>query len=250
MKRKLLSILPLVFIASVSAPAQAQNLLGIIGGSGEEALVTIGSGDASKTGLVNVGLGGENQLLDAQVGGSSNIASATVGSGGGNLLDADVDLLNGAVGVGATVGGGSLANIGVTIGGGGGGGAVVPGNNGGNGANASGRLPVLSASTNGGNSAPACAGTSPRHVERLIQGTQIGGSWQRASNVEIQRVDLCPEMRTWLAAALNNSGLGSSLYSAVRSDSLLSASLDRSSYDARRVFAVHQRGNQLTVFVY
>jgi len=250
MKRKLLSILPLVFIASVSAPAQAQNLLGIIGGSGEEALVTIGSGDASNTGLVNVGLGGENQLLDAQVGGSSNIASATVGSGGGNLLDADVGLLNGAVGVGATVGGGSLANIGVTIGGGGGGGTVVPGNNGGTGANASGRLPVLSASTNGGNSAPACAGTSPRQVERLIQGTQIGGSWQRASNVEIQRVDLCPEMRTWLAAALNNSGLGSSLYSAVRSDSLLSASLDRSSYDARRVFAVHQRGNQLTVFVY
>lgn len=254
MKRKLLSILPLVFIASVSAPAQAQNLLGIIGGSGEEALITIGSGDASNTGLVNVGLGGENQLLDAQVGGSSNIASATVGSGGGNLLDADVDLLNGAVGVGATVGGGSLANVGVTIGGGGGGG-TVPGNTGGNGAgngngNGNGRLPVLSASTNGGSSAPACAGASPRQVERLIQGTQIGGSWQRASNVEIQRVDLCPEMRTWLAAALNNSGLGSSLHSAVRGDSLLSASLDRSSYDASRVFAVHQRGNQLTVFVY
>lgn len=247
MKRKLLSILPLVFIASVSAPAQAQNLLGIIGGSGEEALVTIGSGDASNSGLVNVGLGGD-QVLDAQIGGSSNIASATVGSGGGNLLDADVGLLNGTLGVGATVGGGNLANVGVTIGGGGGGG-TVPGNNGGNGVVNGRGVPVLSASGNG-NAAAACSGTSPRQVERLIQGTQIGGSWQRASNVEIQRVDMCPEMQTWLAASLANSGLGNSLRSAINSDSLLSASIDRSSYNSNRVFAVHQRGNQLTVFVY
>ncbi|MBN9332555.1 hypothetical protein [Devosia sp.] len=102
----------------------------------------------------------------------------------------------------------------------------------------------------GSNFSAACAGTSPREVERLIQGTQISGSWQRASNVQIRRVDLCPEMRSWLAAALTNSGLGPTLRSAVRSDSLLSASLDRSSYKSDRVFAVHQRGNQLTVFVY
>ncbi|WP_051961255.1 hypothetical protein [Devosia riboflavina] len=271
MKRKLLSILPLVFVASVSAPAQAQNLLGIIGGSGEDALVTLGSGDASNTGLVNVGLGGENQLVDAQIGGSSGIANATVGSGGGSalgananvlggaatvgatvgggsLVDADVGLLNGTVGVGATVGGGSLANIGVSIGGGAPGNPGNPGNGGGNGGVGNGGIPSFSAS-NGGN-APACAGTSPRQVERLIQGTQIGGSWQRASNVEIQRVDMCPELQTWLAAALTNSGLGNSLRSAISSDSLLSASIDRSSYNANRVFAVHQRGNQLTVFVY
>lgn len=271
MKRTVLSFLPLVFIASVSAPAQAQNLLGIIGGSGEEALVTLGSGDASNSGLVNVGLGGEGQLLDAQVGGSSSIANATVGSGGGsalnananllgggatagatvgggNLLGANVGLLNGTVGVGATVGGGSLANIGVNIGGGG-----APGNggnpgNGGGGVGNGGIAPSLSAS-NGGN-VPACAGTSPREVERLIQGTQIGGSWQRASNVEIRRVDMCPEMQTWLAAALTNSGLGNSLRSAINNDSLLSASVERSSYNSNRVFAVQQRGNQLTVFVY
>ncbi|MCR6634280.1 hypothetical protein [Devosia sp.] len=152
MKRTVLSFLPLVFIASVSAPAQAQNLLGIIGGSGEEALITLGSGDASNSGLVNVGLGGENQLLDAQIGGGSDIANATVGSGGGSLLDADVGLLNGAVGVGATVGGSSLANIGVSIGGGGapdnGG---NPGNGGGNGGGVgNGGVPVFSASNGGG----------------------------------------------------------------------------------------------------
>lgn len=275
MKRKLLSVLPLVFIASVSAPAQAQNLLGIIGGSGEDALVTIGSGNASNSGLVNLGVGGENQVLDAQIGGSSNIANATVGSGGGSalkvdanvlgsaanvgatvgggsLVDANVGLLNGTVGVGAKVGGGSLANIGVNVGGGGSGApgnGGNPGNGGGNGgAGNGGGVPVFSAS-NGGN-APACAGANPREVERLIQSTQIGGSWQRASNVQIRRVDMCPEMKTWLAAALTSSGLGNSLRSAINSDSLLSASLDRSSYGANRVFAVQQRGNQLTVFVY
>ena len=249
MKRKLLSFLPLVFIAGVSAPVQAQNLLGIIGGSGEEALVTLGSGDASNSGLVTVGLGGENQVLDAQIGGSANVANARVGSGGGNLLDADIDLLNGAVGVDATVGGGNLANIGVTIGGG----AANPGNPGNGGGNGGGVgnggvAPNLSASGNG--NAPSCAGTSPREVTRLIEGTQIGGAWQRASNVEIRRVDLCPEMQSWLAAALNNSGLGPSLRSAIHGDSLLSASLERSSYNSGRVFAVRQRGNQLTVFVY
>jgi hypothetical protein len=253
MKRIFLSFLPLVLISGVSAPAQAQNLLGIVGGSGEEALITIGSGDASNTGLVNIGLGGENQLVDAQVGGSSNLASATVGSGGGSLLDANVGLLNGAVGVDATVGGGSLANIGVNIGGGGGtpGNGGNPGNGGGNGGGVGngGGLPGSSASNTVG--VPACAGsTSPREVQRLIQGTQIGGSWQRASNVQIRRVDMCPDMQTWLASALTSSGLGNSLRSAINSDSLISASISRSSYNSNRVFAVKQSGNQLTVFVY
>lgn len=273
MKRTVLSFLPLVFIASVSAPAQAQNLLGIVGGSGEEALVTIGSGDAGNTGLVNVGLGGD-QLVDAQVGGSSNIANASVGTGGGSILDANanvlggaatvgatvgggslvdanVGLLNGTVGIGATVGGGSLANVGVNIGGGGGG---APGNGGnpgaGGGNGGAGNGPIFSASGNNGN-VPACSGsTSPREVQRLIQGTQIGGSWQRASNVQIRRVDMCPDMQTWLAAALTSSGLGNSLRSAISSDSLISASISRSSYNSSRVFAVKQSGNQLTVFVY
>lgn len=276
MKRKLLSILPLVFVASVSAPAQAQNLLGIVGGSGEDALVTIGSGDASNTGLVNLGLGGD-QLVDAQVGGSANIANASVGAGGGSalnananvlggaatvgatvgggsLVDANVGLLNGTVGIGATVGGGSLANIGVNIGGGGGGGAPGnggnPGNGGGNGGGGNGGGPIFSASGGNGN-VPACSGsTSPREVQRLIQGTQIGGSWQRASNVQIRRVDMCPDMQIWLAAALTSSGLGNSLRSAISSDSLISASISRSSYNSNRVFAVKQSGNQLTVFVY
>lgn len=270
MKRTVLSFLPLVLLASVATPTQAQNLLGIIGSSGEEALITLGSGDASNSGLVNLGVGGTNQVLDLQAGGQSDIANAAIGTGGdseldadvnllagtgkigariggSSLLDADVDLLDGAVGVGATVGGGNLANVGVSVGGGANG---IPGGNGGGiGAGAGNGAPIFSASTSGSLPA-ACAGAGPREVERLIEGTQIDGSWQRASNVEIRRIELCPELQSWLAASLTHSGLGSSLRSAISNDSLLSASLDRSSYGADRVFAVQQRGNQLTVFVY
>ncbi|RYG57741.1 MAG: hypothetical protein EON56_01755 [Alphaproteobacteria bacterium] len=260
MKRYSLSFLPLVLLAGVSVPAQAQNLLGIIGGSGEEALITLGSGDASDSGLVNLGLGGDNQVLDLNVGGESNIANAQVGSGRGSVLDANANLLGGAADVGATVGGNSLlnANVGLlngavgvnaNVGGNGNGNGPGAGNGNGNGAGNNGALRVFSAE-DGGNTAPSCSGTSPRQVQRLIEGTEIGGDWQRASNVEISRVDLCPEMQTWLAAALTNSGLGSSLRSAISNDSLLSASLDRSTYSANRVFAVQRRGNQLTVFVY
>jgi len=258
MTRHVLSLLPLVLLAGVPVPVQAQNLLGIIGGSGEEALITIGSGDASSSGVVNLGLGGDNQVVDLNVGGDSHVANAEVGSGRGSALDANANLLGGAATVGATVGGSSLvnANVGLlngavgvnaTVGGGGNGpgnGPNRPGVGGNNGA-----VPVFSANNNGDMPA-SCSGTSPREVQRLIESTQIGGSWQRASNVTINRVDLCPEMQTWLAAALTNSGLGNSLRSAISSDSLLSASLDRSSYNANRVFAVKQSGNKLTVFVY
>lgn len=274
MNRIFFPFLSMLLLSGVAGPAHAQNLLGIVGAGGEDALITLGSGGASDSGLVNIGLGGENQILDANVGGTGNIANATVGTGGGSaikadvgvlngvgnvgakvggssLLDADVDLLNRTVGVDATIGGGSLANIGISIGGRGTGGNGGNGGTGGNGGNGGGNGggPIFAASQGGGVPA-ACAGTSPREVERLIRGTQIGASWQQASNVQIRRVDLCPEMRSWLAAALANSGHGPSLRSAIRGDSLLSASLDRSSYGADRVFAVQQRGNQLTVFVY
>jgi hypothetical protein len=57
-------------------------------------------------------------------------------------------------------------------------------------------------------------------------------------------------MRSWLATNLRGSAFGSSLNSAIRTDSLLSASLARSSYGVDRVFAVEKRGNRLTMFVY
>jgi|SRR5215217_7926851 len=280
MNKSVLSFLPFVLLGGVSLPVQADSLLGIIGDGDSGALVTLGSGDASNSGLVNAGVGGENQLLDVQVGGETDVVNATVGSGGGNLLDADVDLLNGTVGVDATVGGDSLANVGVNIGGNGGGSAGGGGGTGGNGnggggsgggsggnggggdgsdgngggggnggnGGGGGGGPILSSSGNGNNA--VCSGTSPREVERLIRNTSVGANWQGASNVQIRRVDLCPEVQTWLASALTSTGLGPSLRSAIQSDALLSASIGRSSYSVDRVFAVQNRGNQLTLFVY
>jgi hypothetical protein len=275
MKRTVFAFLPLAFLTSVAMPVQADGLLGIIGGSGDNALITIGSGDASNSGLVNLGLGGNN-IVDAQVGGQSNIADATVGTssarglgadvnvlggaanvdasvGGRNgLVDANVGLLNNAARVKARVGGSNLVDVDVSVGGGNGGGGNgggVPGGGNGGGVGGPGNAPILSAS-NGGDLPATCAGTSPREIQKLMQRTNIGGSWQRASNVAVQRVDMCPEVQGWLAAALSSSGMGPALRSAVSNDALLSASLDRTSYSANRVFAVEQRGNQLTVFVY
>lgn len=302
------TLLSIALLSGVAMPVQAQNLLGIIGGEGERALVTIGSGDASSSGLINLGVGGDN-LVDVQVGGQQPIAGATVGVGGGSLVDANVNLLNGAANVDATVGGSSLvdanvnalngaANIDATVGGpnlvdvnigvggggnggggnggGGNGGGSGGGGNGGGGSGGGGNggggsggdggggnggggngggggggggLPV--ASTGGSSSgSAACVGTSPRELERLIRNTRIDGSWQRASNVAIQRVSICPEVQTWLASALTSTGLGPNLQAAVSSDPLLNASISRSSYNASRVFAVNRSGNQLTVFVY
>jgi len=248
MKRYAMSFLPLVLFAGVTAPAQADSLLGIIGGSDSGALITIGSGEASSSGLVNVGIGGDS-LVDAQIGGQTDLANATVGVGRDSLVDANVGVLNNTAKVNATVGGGSLANVGISVGGN----RPTPGGGGNNGGvgngNGNGGMPTFSAANNG-NVPAGCDGTSTREVERLIKGTQINGSWNRASNVQVRRVDLCPEMRSWLAAAMTSTGLGPSLHSAVRNDGLLSASLDRSSYSTDRVFAVQHRGNQLTVFVY
>ena len=264
MKTVTCTALSLVLLAGAAVPAQAQSVLGgILGGKDDAALVTLGSGDAGSKGLVNVGLGGDNQLLDVQVGNNGGLATATVGSGGSNgLLDADVDLLGGTVGVGASVGGGSLADIDVTIGGGGdnggggngggngngGGGNGGGGNGGGNGGggNGGGNGVALGAPSGGA----ACVGTPASQIERLIRSTRIDASWQRATDVSIRRVDICPELRSWLAAALARTGLGSSLQSAIAQDALLSASLSRSSYNASRVFAVDQSGRQLILYVY
>ena len=97
---------------------------------------------------------------------------------------------------------------------------------------------------------PACQGVSSREIERLIRSTRIDSSWRRANNVDIRRVSVCPELRAWLAAALTQTGLGSSLRSAIASDELVAASMNRSPHSVERVFAVQNSGSRLIVFVY
>ncbi|UJW86856.1 hypothetical protein IM737_06300 [Devosia sp. SL43] len=103
---------------------------------------------------------------------------------------------------------------------------------------------------NGGGTVPVCDSGSANDVVRLIQNTKANASWVQASGVQVQRVDLCPEVKVWLAAQLQGSALGNALRSAVQSDALLSASLSRTSYGPDRVFAINKRGAQLIVYVY
>lgn len=84
----------------------------------------------------------------------------------------------------------------------------------------------------------------------MIGSTRVDNTWRRASNVAIQPVQVCPDVRVWMTSQLSGSGLGPVLRDAVRSDDLISTSLSRSSYAADRVFAVKKSGSQLTVYVY
>ncbi len=256
MKIFTLSVLASVALVGATSQGYAQNLLGgVLGGTDDTSLITLGSGDAGTSGLVNLGLGGENQVLDVNIG-NGTIGSATVGSGGDNgLLDVDVTLLNQNAIVHANIGGDSLVDANVSIGGGTGGGGAGNGNGNGNdngngngGGDGNGAVPVVPSGS--GSAGVTCRGISSSELERLISATRINGSWQRASNVAVQAVTICPEQRSWLAAALSSSGLGHALRSAIASDALLSASIARSSYNLDRVFAVQHSGGQLTVFVY
>src|SRR5690606_33942953 len=128
---------------------------------------------------------------------------------------ADVDLLNNNVRVDANVGGGS-GGIGVDVGiggsngdtgGGGGGEDDDGGGTGGGGDDDNGTvLPPRNTGSVGSGSGLSCAGVSVSELDRLIRATRIDASWQRASNVAVQRVQLCPNERAWLAAALASTG--------------------------------------------
>ena len=166
---KLLGIayLSAALVAGASFPVQADSLLGILGSKDSGALVTLGSGDAGTSGLVNLGLGGDDQVLDANVG-DGGLASARVGSGGDSALDADVRLLNNNARVGVGIGGGGLLDVDIGIGGGDGG-NPVPGNPGNPGSPGNPGTPGgggILAST-GGAGGNVCAGLSVRELDRL-----------------------------------------------------------------------------------
>lgn len=260
MRKFLTVVLSCSLLAGTAVPSYSTGLLGGIIGDGDSgALVTLDSGAASDTGLVNVGLGGDGgNVLDVNVGGDQGLANANVSSGGSNgLLNTDIDLLGGAVNANVGVGGPNLVDVGIGIGNPGApGNPGTPGNpgNAGNPGNMGnpGRpgTPGFSGSVLANNGGAACSGQSANQISRLIRSTHVDASWTRASNVSIQRVDVCPDVKVWLASQLAGSGLGQMLQQAVSSDALISASLSRTSYGADDVFAVKHSGGQLIVYVY
>lgn len=279
----------LVFVLSASLfntciPVYAQDLLGGLG-SVVESVVSVDSGSASGGSLVSVGVGGsDGGSLDVRVGGGSSgggsIARASVGSssdgglgvsanvlggtatadvglGGSGGTGARVNLLNDTATVDVNLGGpGRVLDVNVNVG--------VPNINLPNGPGIPGvpRIRVLNAVVNGQQqvvgvgggvgiaAAPNCGSDISGQVSSLMDGTSVDSSWQSASGVQVQRVDMCPAMREWVAEQAKLRGHGSILHPAVRADSLISASLSRSPYSAQNVFAVRKTGGKLTIYVY
>lgn len=75
-------------------------------------------------------------------------------------------------------------------------------------------------------------------------------AWQRAANVQIIPVELCPQAKSQIAKLFARSKKIQLLQRAVTTDNLIMASLSRTRYDARDVAAVQRRGGQLVVYVY
>ena len=207
--------------------------------------------EANKSGVVDVELGGSSavsaDILRSSDG--SSAANATVSTDNGLGVDASI---GGAVNANARIGGSDrLVDVNVGIGGGGSG-SNGSGDGGSNGASGSGNGVAnvgRSAGSSGGASGPGCVGNDPSSAIRLFQSTTFSG-WQRASNIEIVPLQFCAADRSQVSQVLGSEPSYGQLQSAVRSDSLISAALNRSSYGPERVLGVDRTGSSLIVYVY
>lgn len=77
----------------------------------------------------------------------------------------------------------------------------------------------------------------------------VTASWKSAADISIVPINLCPEARARLAAAIKADANIEYLQAAVAADARLNASLDPS-YDPEDVLAVDKAGDELTVYVY
>lgn len=227
----------------VPGTVKAQSLLGILGGSDSDALITVGDGNAEDSGLVNVGLGGGDGLVSANIGGGGDpmVGANVLGSGG----IADVNIGLGGLDANVSVGGpGGL--VGVTIGGGVSGGGN--GNNGNNGSNG-----VLRPGGGGGASPAslgvACAGTSAGQLVSLFQSSTTNG-WNRASGIQLVPVRVCADLRRQVANWLAANGAYHQLVGAVARDPLINAALSRTRYQPGHVLGVQRQGATLMVYVF
>lgn len=77
----------------------------------------------------------------------------------------------------------------------------------------------------------------------------VTASWQNATHVSIVPIELCPDARDRLAAALAADPNIGKLHAAIAADARLSGSLEPS-YEPGDVLAVDSAGNRLTVYVF
>lgn len=208
-------------------------------------------------GLVSLNDSGNDALINVDVGGdrpgNNNLLNAAVGKGSDPLVNANVSStgLLSSTSVAVDVGGLGL-DLDLDLG-------ILdpsnpngPGNPGGNPNN-----PVLVGSIGGGAGGTfviACTVNNSRQVLQVAAAGKITASeikaWQRSANVQIVPIKLCPQARKQVAAIFAKSKKVNLLHRAVMSDALITASLNRTRYDAKDVVAVQRKGGQLVVYVF
>ena len=186
------------------------------------------------TGLVN---------LDTDNG---TVVTATVGAGGSPLVEAKVGGLTGANTVSINLGGLGFDLV-IDIG--------TPNPNNPNAPSNPGGGPILVGSLGGGATfVVTCAVDNAKTLLQVAAQGKVTASelraWQRAANVQVIPIALCPDARAIIAQLLGKSPKIQLLQRAVTMDNLIMASLSRTKYDANDVVAVQRRSGQLVVYVY
>jgi hypothetical protein len=189
--------------------------------------------DTGNTGLVNLDTTGE-----------TNVLSATVGPGGNPLVDARIGGLNGRNSISINLGGLGIDLV-IDIG--------IPSDP--NGPTNPDGGPILVGSIGGaGTFVVTCAVDNAKTLLQVAAQGKVTGAeikaWQRAANVQIMPIALCPDAKMQISQVLAKSQKILLLRRAVMSDNLIMASLSRTKYGPEDVVAVQRRSGQLVVYVY
>ena len=216
-------------------------------------------GGTNVGGLASINDDNNDALINLDVGGGNNVLNAAVGQGNNPLVNANVSttglLKNTTVSLDLA---GLDLDLGLNLellevigGGGGGGGGNGNGNGAGNGANGN---RVLVGSLGGSNFVINCAVNNTKQLLQVASAGKISAAeikaWMRAANVQVVPIKLCPAAKKQVAQILAKSKKINLLRRAVMSDALITASLGRTRYDANDVVAVQRKGGQLVVYVY
>lgn len=115
--------------------------------------------------------------------------------------------------------------------------------------------PVLVGSLGGGGTFKVtCAVDNAKSLLQIAANGKVTASeikaWQRAANVQVIPIKLCPQAKAQIAKLLARSQKIQLLRRAVTGDDLIMASLGRTSYNANDVVAVQRKSGQLVVYVY
>ncbi len=225
------------------------NLFGA-SGQGETATANIlpGGSDnlfSDKADEAAVELGGNNAIVDLFGSGGSDDTARVAINPGGDGTDAAVDLFgpdggSGGTGVDPTETGSMGGGTG--NGGDGTGGLFAP-----NGGSAT-RVATVNARRN-----VSCFSPTDEQIAHLLgrnsYSAGVAASWQNASDVNLVEIELCPDARAQLAAALAASPNIGLMQAAVASSRLITAEL-APQYGVGNVLAVDKSGSNLIVYVY